>query len=148
MLFAAADGNTSLRLTTGLRYDTRDSQHQPYAGWRVGVVADTSVWQNTGQAGAVVAGYANVAVPLPPLFHRGGDAEEENPPTDVLAFGAEVDTTLGDLPFFALPSLGGANTLRGYIANRFTGDSAWHAAAEYRFWVIPRGFRISRSVRV
>ena len=59
-----------------------------------------------------------------------------------------MDTTVGDLPFYDLPSLGGASTLRGYISNRFTDESAWHAVAEYRFWVIPRGFRITRTIRV
>jgi outer membrane protein assembly factor BamA len=85
---------------------------------------------------------------VPPLFHSGGDPAEENPPTDTLALGFQVDTTVGDLPFYDLPSLGGGSTLRGYIANRFTDNSAWHAAAEYRFWVIPRGFRLTRAIRV
>src|SRR5262249_28424614 len=85
---------------------------------------------------------------VPPLFHTGGDPGEENPPTDTIALGFHVSTTVGDLPFYDLPSLGGASTLRGYIANRFTDDSAWHAVAEYRFWVIPRRFRITRTMRV
>ena len=55
---------------------------------------------------------------------------------------------MGDLPFYDLPSLGGASTLRGYIANRFTDNSAWHAVAEYRFWVIPRGVRLTRTIRI
>jgi Omp85 superfamily domain len=154
-LFDQADGNTALALTAGLRYDTRDSQHQPYSGWRVGAQVDAPVWQDNGDAGAVVSTYANVAFRVPPLFHSGGDAAEENPPTDVVALGAEVDTTVGDLPFFDLPSLGGPNTLRGYIANRFTDRAAWHAVAEYRFWVIPRGFwlvprewKVGRAIRI
>jgi outer membrane protein assembly factor BamA len=85
---------------------------------------------------------------MPALFHSGGDGREENPPTDTIALGFQVDTTLGDLPFYDLPSLGGGSTLRGYIANRFTDDSAWHAVAEYRFWVIPRGFRLTRTIRI
>ena len=31
----------------------------------------------------------------------------------------------------------------GFIANRFTGRYAWTAGAEYRFWAIPRGVRVS-----
>ena len=85
---------------------------------------------------------------MPPLFHSGGDSLEENPPTDTIALGFQVDTTVGDLPFYDLPSLGGASTLRGYIGNRFTDDSAWHAVAEYRLWVIPRGFRLTRTIRI
>jgi hypothetical protein len=147
-LFRQGDGRTEGWATVGLRYDTRDSQHQPYSGWRVGVVADAAPLQSDGSAGAVASTYANVVFRVPPLFHHGGDPEEENPPTDTIAFGAHVDTTLGDLPFYDRPSLGGANTLRGYIANRFTDDSAWHAVAEYRFWVIPRGFRLTRTIRI
>jgi outer membrane protein assembly factor BamA len=92
--------------------------------------------------------FGNVAFPLPPLFHRGGDAREENPPTDTLALGATVQTSAGSMPFYQRPSLGGTHTLRGYIANRFTDNSSWHAAAEYRFWVIPRGFAITDTIRI
>src|SRR5262249_59003356 len=76
------------------------------------------------------------------------DPLEENPPTDTIALGLQLATTLGDLPFYDLPSLGGSTTLRGYIGNRCTDNSAWHAVAEYRFWVIPRGFRLTRTIRV
>jgi hypothetical protein len=148
VLFREADGVSATFATVGLRYDTRDSQHQPYSGWRVGVVAEATPWQSDGSFGAIVTAYGSVVVRVPPLFHRGGDAGEENPPTDTVAVGFQVDTTLGDLPFYDLPSLGGASTLRGYIANRFTDNSAWHGVAEYRFWVIPRGFRLTHTIRV
>jgi hypothetical protein len=147
-LFRDADGHSAGYLTVGLRYDTRDSQHQPYSGLRAGGVADVALLQSDGHAGAVLGGYASVVFRVPPLLHGGGDAEEENPPTDTIAFGGQLDTTVGTLPFYDLPSLGGLYTLRGYIANRFTGDSAWHAVAEYRFWVIPRGFRLTRTIRI
>jgi len=147
-LFDAGDGWDALTLSAGLRYDTRDSQHQPYEGWRVGLFVDAPVWQSTGDVGAVATAYANLAVRVPPLLHGGGDREEENPPTDTLAFGLHVETALGELPYYARPSLGGSLTLRGYINNRFTDDSAWHAVAEYRFWVIPRGFWLTQRIRV
>jgi surface antigen Omp85-like protein len=146
--FAAGDAYTALTLTAGIRYDTRDSQHQPYRGWRVGILADAPVWQSTGDAGAVITWYASVAIPLPGLFHRGGDPREENPPTDTLAFGVQVETTLGTVPFYTLPTLGGTQTLRGYPPNRWTDDSAWHASAEYRFWVIPRGIAFTDILRI
>ena len=38
--FDDADGRSAGWVTLGLRYDTRDSQHQPYSGWRVGVLVD------------------------------------------------------------------------------------------------------------
>jgi outer membrane protein assembly factor BamA len=148
VLFKDADGLSAIYVTAGLRYDTRDSQHQPYSGWRVGVIADAAAWQSDGSLGAIVTAYGSFVLPMPALFHSGGDAREENPPTDTIALGFQVDTTVGDLPFYDLPSLGGSSTLRGYIANRFTDDSAWHAVAEYRFWVIPRGFRLTRTIRI
>jgi Omp85 superfamily domain len=147
--FQDGDDRDTLSIIGGIRYDTRDSQHQPYGGWRVGLIVDAPVYQNTGEPGAVFSAYGNVAFTLPPLFHKGGDRRfEENPPTDTLALGVFVQESVGDLAFYDLPSLGGVNTLRGYIANRFTGEAAWHAAAEYRFWVIPRGFAITRTIRI
>jgi hypothetical protein len=147
-VFATGDGHQSAILTAGLRYDTRDSQHQPYAGYQLGVLLDAPLWQSTGDTGLVATMFGNVAFPLPPLFHQGGDDREENPPTDTLALGATVQTSAGDMPFYLRPSLGGSHTLRGYIANRFTDNSSWHAAAEYRFWVIPRGFAITDTIRI
>jgi hemolysin activation/secretion protein len=59
-----------------------------------------------------------------------------------------VKASAGTLPFYERPSLGGADTLRGYIANRFTDDSSWHGVAEYRFWIIPRGFALTDTIRI
>ena len=147
-LFEAGDGHRSVVLSAGLRYDTRDSQHQPYAGYQLGVFVDAPVWQSTGDTGIVTTAFGNVAFRVPPLFHRGGDEQEENPPTDTLALGFAVQASAGDLAFYQRPSLGGSHTLRGYIANRFTDDSSWHAVAEYRFWVIPRGFAVTDTIRI
>jgi hypothetical protein len=147
-LFAAGDGHESLTVSPGLRYDTRDSQHQPYSGWQVGVFVDAPVWQSSGDAGAVATVFGNLALPLPPLLHRGGDEREENPPTDTFALAVAVQESAGTLPYYARPSLGGTHTLRGYIANRFTDDATWHAAAEYRLGVIPRGFALTDTIRI
>ena len=147
-LFVAGDGHQSFVLSTGLRYDTRDSQHQPYAGYQVGVLVDAPLWQSTGDTGVVATAFGNVSFPLPPLLHRGGDEREENPPTDTLALGLAVQSSAGTLPFYERPSLGGSDTLRGYIANRFTDNSSWHAVTEYRFWIIPRGFALTDTIRI
>ena len=32
--------------------------------------------------------------------------------------------------------------MRGYIEGRFRDDASWVARFEYRFWFIPRGFRL------
>lgn len=147
-LFAAGNHHDSVIVSTGLRYDTRDSQHQPYAGWQAGVFADTPLWQSGGDVGTVATAFGNVAFRVPPLFHKGGDQREENPPTDTLALSVFVQTSGGELPYYERPSLGGGETLRGYIAHRFTGHSAWHATAEYRLWVIPRGVAFTRTIRI
>jgi hypothetical protein len=146
-LFAAGDNHSSFIVSAGLRYDTRDSQHQPYAGYQIGLQVDAALWQSTGNAGAVATAFGNGAIPLPPLFHRGGDGREENPPTDTLALGVAVQGSAGSLPFYELPSLGGIETLRGYIANRFTGNASWHAVAEYRLWLFSRGFALTDTIR-
>src|SRR4029453_3952291 len=96
---APGEGHGSVIGSAGLRYDTRDSQHQPYSGYQVGVFVDAALWQSTGDAGAVATAFGNVALRLPPLFHRGGDGREENPPTDTLALGVAVKASAGSLPF-------------------------------------------------
>ena len=146
--FAVGNEHKSFVVSAGLRYDTRDSQHQPYAGYQVGAFVDAPLWQSTGDTGVVMTAFGNVALPLPPLLHGGGDEREENPPTDTLALGLAVQDSAGTLPFYERPSLGGSDTLRGYIANRFTDNSSWHAVAEYRFWIIPRGFALTDTIRI
>lgn len=147
-LFHAGNHHDSLTLTTGFRYDTRDSQHQPYSGFQLGIVADSPVWQTRGDAGTVGTAYGNVVFRVPPLFHGGGDRAEENPPTDTVAFSTFVQTSAGELPYYQRPTLGGSHTLRGFIQHRFTDDSAWHASAEHRFWVVPRGFKFTDTIRI
>jgi hypothetical protein len=134
-----------------LRYDTRDSQRNPYRGWYVGGHIDAALIQTHAEVGAIFTLEGSKIFPVPGLFHRGGGerrSAEENPPTDVLALGFRVQQATGDLPFFALPELGGSNTLRGYIAGRFRGDSSWTASAEYRFWVLTRGIPIYGPIRI
>jgi hypothetical protein len=141
-VIAAADGAWIGWLDTGLRWDTRDSQLLPYRGSVMGANVAFAPAQSKGDVGAVVTLEASHFLPVPGLFHHGGDAGEENPPTDTLAFHLETQATAGDLPFFALPTLGGPLG-RGFIAGRFRDQHLWVASAEYRFWVIPRGFALS-----
>jgi hypothetical protein len=147
-LFAEADPYGIGWLDAGLRWDTRDSQRNPYRGSVVGASVNAALAQNDGHVGAIYNVYADKVFPIPGLFHRGGSDAEENPPTDGLAFHFETHLSSGTLPFFALPSLGGSETLRGYIAGRWRDDAAWEAATEYRFWVVPRGFTVWRHIRV
>ncbi|MCA8954648.1 MAG: BamA/TamA family outer membrane protein [Planctomycetes bacterium] len=147
-LFAAADDHDMLWLSLTASYDTRDSLHNPYQGFELGVRAENAVLQSGGDVGGLYSLFGSKVFKLPPLLHDGGDDKEEHPPTDCLAFGSFVTAAAGDLPFYSLPSLGGSDTLRGFINNRFTDRTAWHAVAEYRFWAIPRGFALTDWVRV
>lgn len=131
-----------------LRWDTRDSQRNPYKGHEVGARVDALLAQTGGNVGAVYTVFASKIFSVPGLFHDGGDAFEAHPPTDTLAFSLFTQATSGTVPFYLLPTLGGRNTLRGYIAGRWRDRSAWHGSAEYRFWVIPRGIPITRNIRI
>ncbi len=135
-------------LSAGLRWDTRDSQRNPYRGTAIGASVDAALGQTDGDLGAVYRVFGDQIFPLPGLFHRGGSEDEEHPPTDSFAFHFETQLSSGDLPFFVRPSLGGSRRLRGYIEGRWRDDALWVAAAEYRFWVIPRGFTVWRHIRV
>jgi len=145
--FAAEEWHMGL-LSGELRWDRRDSQSNPYRGWDLGTRVDAALAQTGGAVGAIFTVSGSKIFPLPGLFHRGGDADEMHPPTDVLAFGFSTQHAAGELPFFMLPTLGGSTTLRGYIDGRWRDRSSWHASSEYRFWVIPRGFPVTRSIHV
>jgi hypothetical protein len=147
-LVEEGDGLDQLWLDLGLAHDSRDSLHQPYRGWRLGLSSSTALLQTGGQVGSLVALDSQVVLPLPPIFHDGGDDAEENPPTDVLALGGFVVDTLGDLPFYALPSLGGTRTLRGYVPGRFTDRSAVHLSAEYRLALMARGVGVTETIHI
>ena len=135
-------------LVTGIRWDTRDSQRNPYEGYRIGLTMQAPLAQNGGSVGALFRFDASTAFAVPGIFHSGAEGNEENPPTDTFAIGASLWHSEGSMPFTGLPTLGGSNTLRGYQAGRFRDDAAWHAGVEHRIWVIPRGFEITPTIRV
>ncbi len=145
--FADGDGDDQLWLLGNFGWDTRDSLHQPYEGKRLGVMANLC-YASGGELGGILGLDAQHVFALPPLLHRGATGTEENPPTDVLAFGAFVQDTVGDLAFYSLPTLGGTQTLRGYIQNRFTDRAAAHFSAEYRISLIPRGITFTDTIRI
>jgi len=145
--FDEGDGVHELWSLNSLGWDTRDSLHQPYEGSRLGATANIA-WGTGGELGAVLGVDAQHIFELPPLLHHGAIGREENPPTDVLAVGAFVQDTAGDLPYYSLPSLGGTHTLRGYIQNRFTDRAAAHASVEYRVNLIPRGIAFTDTIRI
>jgi hypothetical protein len=142
VLFEHADPMALGSLQAGARWDTRDSQTNPYRGWWLAADVDAALLQQGGDVGAVFGVNGGKILRLPPLFHDGGDPDEENAPTDTLAASLQTHFTVGDLPFFALPSLGGSNVQRGFIAGRFRDRASWAGSLEYRFWLLPRGFPI------
>ncbi|MCP4038055.1 MAG: BamA/TamA family outer membrane protein [bacterium] len=149
-LFEDAEHDDLGRLFVTMRWDTRDSPVNPYRGWMIGGDIDSAPLQSGGETGALYRLYGTWVHAVPGLFHNGGDGDEENPPTDTFGIGAKVELTSGDLPFFALPVLGGGDDLRGYVRGRFRGGAAWVASAEYRFYFIARGFGLpfTRAIRV
>ncbi|HEY5657635.1 MAG TPA: BamA/TamA family outer membrane protein [Myxococcota bacterium] len=146
--FAPAQNADLGWIEASVAWDTRDSQENPYRGWNVVAGAEGAVVQRGGDAGGRFTLSATKILPLPGLLHSGGDAGEENPPTDTLALNFWTQAAAGDLPFFALPTLGGTQRLRGYVAGRWHDRSAWFGGAEYRFWILPRGFGFAPPFRV
>ena len=144
---ADGDGVSQIWSHNSFGWDTRDSMHQPYEGIRIGGTANLCAGSG-GETGAIVGVDGQHVFALPPLLHRGAVGREENPPTDVLAFGAFVHDTVGDLPYYSLPTLGGTNTLRGYIQNRFTDRAAAHFSAEYRVNLLARGIVFTDTLRI
>jgi hypothetical protein len=131
-----------------LRWDTRDSQRNPYEGHALGARVDALLAQTGGNVGAVFTLFGSKVFRVPGLFHDGGDPFEAHPPTDTIAVGMFTQASTGTVPFYLLPTLGGRDTLRGYIAGRWRDRAAWHGSVEYRFWVIPRGIPVTRNVRI
>ena len=150
ILFHDSD-NTNLGIVdAAIGWDTRDSQVNPYRGWDVSATVSAALVQTDWDVGANWTLGGSYTRPVWSLFHSGGDPGEENPPTDVISLRARVEQVSGDLPFYELPTLGGSEDLRGFIDGRFRDDSLWIAGIEWRFWVIPRGFRIplTEAVRI
>ncbi len=147
-VFGKADPSAQGTLHAGIRWDTRDSQINPYHGWFVSGNVDAALLQENGDVGAVWGVGGGYFLPVPSLIHAESDSPEENAPTDVLAFGIGTKLTSGHLPFFALPSLGGSTDLRGFIAGRWRDRASWEGTLEYRFWLLPRGFPIPFTDRI
>lgn len=147
-LFAEDADHDMLWLNGNVRYDVLDSPANPYRGWSVGGGARIAPLQTGEDVGAIFDLRTEWAQAVWSPWHKGGSPDEENPPTDTIAIGAVVQSTSGDIPFWALPSLGGLKTQRGYVADRFTDRAAWHATFEYRFWPIPRGISTGEGMRI
>ncbi|NRA75530.1 MAG: hypothetical protein HRU16_06270 [Planctomycetes bacterium] len=148
VLFNEGDDFDALWISAGIRHDTRDAQHLPYRGRSLGISITAIPVANHREAGAVASVSGSWIHPVSPLFHDGGNPAHEHPPIDSISAFFAVSTTMGDVPFWALPSLGGANIMRGTIRGRWRDRNAWATGAEWRPWVIADGFPISDKIRV
>lgn len=60
------------------------------------------------------------------------EREQESQKVPVIAARAMLGTTVGDIPFFEQFFVGGAESLRGYLEDRFWGNHMYLASVEYR----------------
>lgn len=63
-------------------------------------------------------------------------SKSKNPITLGVRFGGAV--THGEVPFYHLPNIGGATGLRGFIGERFTGESSMYFNSEIRWQLFHR----------
>ncbi len=116
----------SYALVVAGRYDTRNSVVQPSAGWLVETEVSRAPVSSAGSVlftrfHALVQHYTTLFLP-----------------TTVLALRTKLSAIDGDLPVqMALP-LGGNNTLRGFVQDRFLGKAVFVANAELRFPIFGR----------
>jgi outer membrane protein insertion porin family len=66
------------------------------------------------------------------------EREQESQKVPVVALRAMAGTVVGDVPFFEQFFVGGADTLRGYLEDRFWGKNMYILSAEYRRPIINR----------
>ncbi|HSQ76981.1 MAG TPA: BamA/TamA family outer membrane protein, partial [Bacteroidota bacterium] len=121
-LFPLSQGiarSTSLVLAG--RYDTRNSVVQPSYGWVVeGEVARAPL---TSPGNVLLTRFHLLVQHYATLFL----------PATVLALRAKVQATDGEIPVQMMLPLGGNNTLRGFVQDRFLGKAMVVTNAELRF---------------
>jgi len=151
-LSAEADDFGAIWVLAGIRHDTRDAQHLPYEGHSIGLsLLGCPLVSQDSEAGELDGGMitsltATWVSPVPPLFHSGDDRSVENPRIDSFATHLKISATSGELPFWALPSLGGNQTLRGSIGGRWRDRHAWTAGIEWRPWILAEELPIYKQM--
>lgn len=101
-------------------YDSRDNVYDPTRGQRMSF---TSQWAGHGLGGDFDF----------LKFTAEGRAYRKVGHAQVLAFRARLGWAFGDVPYSALFTAGGADTLRGYEDDQFRGRKSYNATLEYRF---------------
>jgi outer membrane protein assembly factor BamA len=111
----------SYSLVLAGRYDTRNSVVQPSYGWVVeGEVARAPL---TSLGNVLSTRFHLLVQHYTTLFL----------PATVLALRAKMQATDGEIPVQMMLPLGGNNTLRGFVQDRFLGNALFVANAELRF---------------
>ncbi len=126
----------SLRLV----HNTRDFELSPATGGyeavsvELGTVAATlyNVSNNVISSSPFDGGFAKTSVDLRRYFSRGGKKTSPNDKRIVIATRLLVGTSTGKLPFFEQFFVGGGESLRGYVEDRFWGTKMVLASIEVR----------------
>jgi len=116
---AGSDGGTISSLVAHLTRDTRDHVF----GARTGLFADLRVRRSEPLLGSAYA-FEGYSLDVR-RYHLIGTGH-------VLAGHGVLTTTRGDVPFQAMPRMGGSNMMRGYVPNRNRDGALLAAQAEYR----------------
>jgi hypothetical protein len=116
---AGSDGGTLSSLVAHLTRDTRDHVF----GARTGLFADLRVRRSEPLLGSAYA-FEGYSLDVR-RYHLIGAGH-------VLAGHGVLTATRGDVPFQAMPRMGGSNMMRGFVPNRFRDRALLAAQAEYR----------------
>lgn len=119
------NSGSSAGLTLSSIYDSRDYRLNASEGWLfqldAGVYQDLSQDHTYQQYGVELAHYINLA-PVPGL----------------LAWQIQGQFSDGEVPWYAMPTLGGSSAMRGYIKGRYRDDHMMMGQVEYRLPIVQR----------
>ncbi|MFB6272743.1 MAG: AAA domain-containing protein, partial [Salinibacter sp.] len=114
-----ADGGITAGIGGAIRWDARDNQYFPTSGTYAEVVG---TWYSSAWGSDYTFG------------HLATDLRGYRPTgPGVLAAQILAAGIAGQAPFLVLPTLGGADMMRGYRSGRFRDHVLWAVQTEYRF---------------
>ena len=151
---AGSDDFGAVWIQAGIRHDTRDAQHLPYDGHSVGIsffgcpITSQDLAGEELDGGVVTTLSGTWVSPVTPLFHSGGTPTADHPLIDSVATSLSISGTSGEIPFWALPSIGGSQNLRGSIGGRWRDRHAWNAGFEWRPWIFTNEIPIYGKIRL
>ncbi|HFA51291.1 MAG TPA: hypothetical protein ENJ95_19940 [Bacteroidetes bacterium] len=125
-VFGARRKLTTLPVTFKLDLDFRDEKGLPYNGARLVLGYQNNVFLN----GTDADGFGVADGEMEYYF----STKKKHPVTVGLRAGGAVSH--GDVPWYKLPGIGTNSGLRGYVQDRFTGESAAYFNAELRYQLV------------